>query len=331
MKRGERFVVGVSPELDPRATEKVIHKLNVLLRASMIYSLKLEFNSALKVVIDLAREIKSFNKAIFYIYDEDEATFYPGLIHGFADELPPQFKRGNIFVEWTIENRLPIRIEEPSTQEIQESMEQIPYQSMISLPVLVGNDIHGVLQLFSTTAYNFVDEDVRFLWILILQLEGLFDKLVKPVTNHVEDFDPFTGLPMKAHFTAELDREFLRSRRNTRPFSLFFIEIDDFHEIQNQMQSLRGGILLREVSEHIIPMVRKIDTFTRYSETTLALLLPETDLRDASLLANRIRKRVASATMTALSTFRELKLTVSIGVSGFPQSVTINEYSHYNV
>ncbi len=325
MKRGEKFVVGVSPELDPRSVEEVIHKLNVLLRASMIYSLKLEFNSALKVVIDLARELTSFNKAIFYLYDEEEKSYYPGIIDGFTDNLPPQFQRGNIFIEWTIENRLPIRIEEPSTQEIRETMEQIPYQSMVSIPILVGSDIHGVLQLFSTTPYNFKDEDVRFLWILILQLEGLFHKIARPVVHHVEEKDPFTGLPMRAHFEAELDREFLRSRRNTRPFSLFFVEIDNFQKVQDQLQSLRGGILLREVSEQIIPMVRKIDTFTRYSDSTLALLLPETDLRDASLLANRIRNRIASATLTALGAFPDLKLTVSVGVSGFPQAVTISD------
>ena len=325
MKRGEKFVVGVSPELDPRSVETVIHKLNVLLRASMIYSLKLEFNSALKVVIDLARELTSFNKAIFYLYDEEEKSYYPGLIDGFTDALPHQFRSGNIFVEWTIENRLPIRIEEPSTQEIRETMDAIPYQSMVSIPILVGSEIHGVLQLFSTTPYNFKDEDVRFLWILILQLEGLFQKIAKPAIQHAENRDPFTGLPMKAHLDSELDREFLRSRRNTRPFCLFLIEIDNFHKIQDQLQSLRGGILLREISEQIIPMVRKIDTFARYSDSTLALILPETDLHDATLLANRLRSRIASATLTALGAFPDLKLTVSVGLSGFPQAVTIND------
>ena len=325
MKRGEKFVVKVSPELDPQSVEAVIHKLNVLLRASMIYSLKLEFNSALKIIIDLARELTSFDNAIFYLYDEEEKSFYPGLIDGFTDTLPPQFRRGNIFVDWTIENRLPIRIEESSNQMIRETMEQIPYESMVSIPILVGSDIHGVLQLFSTTPYNFKDEDVRFLWILILQLEGLFHKLARPVVHRVEDHDPFTGLPMKAHFEVELDREFLRSRRNARPFSLFFIEIDNFHKVQEQLQSLRGGMLLREVSEQIIPMVRRIDTFTRYSDSTLALLLPETDLHDANLLAMRLRNRIASATLTGLGAFPDLKLTVSVGVSGFPQAVTIGD------
>lgn len=325
MKRGERFVVGVSPELDPRSVETVIHKLNVLLRASMIYSLKLEFNSALKVVIDLARELSNFDKAIFYLYDEEDKSYYPGLIDGFTDSLPPQFQQGNIFVDWTIENRLPIRIEEPMTQEIRDSMEQIPYKSMVSIPILVGSEIHGILQLFSTTPFNFKDEEVRFLWILILQLEGLFHKIVRPVIQKVEDHDPYTGLPMKIYLDSELDREFLRSRRNARPFSILFIEVDNFYKIQEQLQSLRGGILLREIAEQILPMVRKIDTFARYAETTLALLLPETDLRDASLLANRIRSRVASATLTALGAYPDLKLTVSIGVSGFPQAVTISD------
>jgi len=325
MKRGERFVVGVSPELDPRSVEAVIHKLNVLLRASMIYSLRLEFNSALKVVIDLARELTSFDKAIFYLYDEEEKSYFPGLIDGFPEGLPTNFQRGNIFVDWTIENRLPIRIEEPRTQEIRETMEKIPYQSMVSIPILVGSDIHGVLQLFSTDPHHFKDEDVRFLWILILQLEGLFHKIAMPVIGHAEDHDPFTGLPTKSRFEEELNREFLRSRRNTRPFSVFFIEIDNFHKVQDQVQSLKGGILLREVAEQVIPMIRKIDTFTRYSESSLALLLPETDLRDASLLSNRLRSRIASSTHTALGAGPDFKLTVSVGVSGFPQAVTISD------
>jgi len=325
MKRGERFVVGVSPELDPRSVEAVIHKLNVLLRASMIYSLKLEFNSALKVVIDLARELTSFDKAIFYLYDEEEKSHYPGLIDGFSDSLPTNFQRGNIFVDWTIENRLPIRIDEPSTQEIRETMEKVPYHSMVSIPVLVGSDIQGVLQLFSNTPHHFKDEDVRFLWILILQLEGLFHKVAMPVVGHTEDHDPFTGLPTKTRFEEELNREFMRSRRNTRPFSVFLIEIDDFHKVQDQVPSLKGGILLREIAEQILPMIRKIDTFTRYSESSLALLLPETDLRDASLLGNRLRSRIASATHTTPGAPSDLKLTVSVGVSGYPQSVTIND------
>ncbi len=325
MKRGERFVVGVSPELDPRSVEAVIHKLNVLLRASMIYSLKLEFNSALKVIIDLARELANFEKAIFYLYDEDEKSYYPGLLDGFTDSLPTQFQRGNVFIEWTIENRLPIRIEEPSTQEIMESMKQIPYQSMVSIPILVGNDIHGILQLFSTTPNNFKDEDVRFLWILVLQLEGLFHRMTRPIIQKVDENDPFTGLPLKSYFESELDREFLRSRRKTRPFSLFFIELDEFNDVKDQLESLRGGILLREVSEKIIPMVRKIDTFARYSKTALALLLPETDLRDATLLANRIRKRIGSSSLATLGDYPDYKLSISVGVSGFPQAVTIND------
>ena len=223
MKRGKSFVVNVPPELDTTAVEALVHKLNVLIRASMIYSLRLDFNSALKVIVELSQELVSFENAVFYLMDEDEKSFYPGLIHGFADKLPPMMHKGNVFLEWTVENRLPVRVEEPDTPEMERLFKELDCRSLISIPILVGSDLQGILQLFSSKPYNFPDETVRLLWILVLQLEGIFHKLKKPVHHSMEEHDPFTILPMRTRFETELEKEFARSRRNKRAFSLFFI------------------------------------------------------------------------------------------------------------
>ncbi|MDT8284181.1 MAG: GAF domain-containing protein [Thermovirgaceae bacterium] len=324
MKRGKSFVVNVPPELDTTAVEALVHKLNVLIRASMIYSLRLDFNSALKVIVELARELVAFEKAVFYLLDEDDKSFYPGLIHGFADKLPPAMHKGNIFLEWTVENSLPVRVEEPDSPEMERLLKEIGCRSLISIPIMVGSDLQGIVQLFSSKPYNFPDETVRLLWILVLQLEGIFHKLTKPVHHTVEERDPFTVLPMRARFEMELEKEFARCRRNNRAFSIFFIEIDN-GGVRDQLLSLGMGLILREVAEHILPMVRKIDTFSRFSDTTLALLLPETDLHEATLLANRLRHRLSSVPISTRGAEPELKFTVSVGVSAFPQCMTISE------
>ncbi|UCG39451.1 MAG: GAF domain-containing protein [bacterium] len=325
MKRGERFVVNVAPELDSATVDALIHKLNVLLRASMIYSLRLDTNSALRVIVDLAHELAHFEKSIFYLFDEDDKSFYPAVIDGFPEKIPAHLHRGNAFLEWTVENALPVRVEEVRSREIETLMEELGCRSLLSMPILVGNSVRGVLQLFSAVPNNFPDDIVRFLWILILQLEGLFHKMSKPAHLQVDDFDPFTGLPMRSRFDSELDREFLRSRRNNRSFSLFLMEIDDFQEIKEKLISIGGGIILRGVVDQVLPMIRKIDTFARYSDTSLALLLPETDLRHATLLANRIRSRIANTPLSSMGTLPYLKLTISIGVAGFPQALTVND------
>ena len=325
MKRGERFVVNVAPEIDSRSAESLIRKLNVLLRASMIYSLRLEMNTALKVILDLARELADFEKAIFYLYDEDEKTFYPALFEGFGDSLPASCRHGNPFVEWTVENRLPIRVEEVDSKELESLVRELSSRSLVSIPILSGSTVPAVLQTFSSQPKHFSDDTIRFLWILTLQLEGLFQQMRRPSFHETMDLDPFTGLPTRARFEEELNKEFLRSRRNNRSFSLFFIEVDNFHRLKEQFVSLGGGILLREVAEQIQPMMRKIDVFAKYSESVMALLLPETDLRQGVLMANRIRTRIASHPLTTLGAVPYLKLTVSIGVSSFPQCMTVSD------
>ncbi len=66
MKRGEKYIIDVAPELDASSAQDWIRSLNVLLKSTMIYSLNLEMNSALKVVMNLAGDIISYIKAMFY-------------------------------------------------------------------------------------------------------------------------------------------------------------------------------------------------------------------------------------------------------------------------
>ena len=190
----------------------------------------------------------------------------------------------------------------------------------------VQTNIRAVIQLFSSKPYHFPDESIRFLWILVLQLEGLFHKMKGHDLHQNRIKDPFTDLPLRSQFDEELDREFMRSRRNNRPFSLLLIAVDKFEELIEQNISLGGGMVIREVVQKILPMVRKIDTFTRYTDTSLALLLPETELHQANLLANRIRSRVAASPITTLGGIPYAKLTISIGLAGFPMTVTIGDF-----
>lgn len=325
MKRGERFIVNVAPELDISSLETLFNKLNVLFKASMVYSLRLELHSAMRVMLDLARDLVDFDKAIFYLVDDEDKSFFAGLIDGFSEKLSKEFHKGNIFLEWTVENRLPIRVQEATSHDIEEAFKQLSCHSLVSIPIIVEGNIRAIIQLFSLKPYHFSDESIRFLWILTLQLEGLFHKMRRHELQQGESKDPFTDLPMRPQFETELDREFLRCRRNNRSFSLLLIAIDNFEELRDQTISLGGGMVIREVVQKIMPMVRKIDTFTRYSDNSLALLLPETELHKANLLANRIKSRVAAAPITTLSGVPYAKLTVSIGLSGYPMAVTIGD------
>ena len=215
MKRGERFVVNVAPELDISSIDTLFQKLNVLFKASMVYSLRLDLPSAMKVMLDLASDLAEFEKAVFYLLDEEDKSYYAELVHGFSGKLPSAYRKGNIFLEWTVENHLPIRIQEAAGPEVEAAFSDLSCRSVVSIPIIVEGTIKAVIQLFSSKPYNFTDDNIRFLWILVLQLEGLFHKMTRTDLSIAGGGkDPFTDLPMRPQFDTEMEREFTRSRRN---------------------------------------------------------------------------------------------------------------------
>jgi diguanylate cyclase (GGDEF)-like protein len=323
MGRGEKFIVRVAPELDIRSAETWIKNINIILKASMIYSLHLEMNSALRVIGDLAADIVRFDQAIFYLFDEDEKHFYPAYIKGFSGSLPPDLHSGNTIMDWAVENRQPVRVEGADTRELYDLSTQTGCNSVLCLPVQTGNRVVAAFQFFSAETNIFSDEIIRLLWILTLQLEGLFHQLDRQPFSQAVDLDPFTSLPSRSQFEQDLEREFIRSRRSKRPFNLVLVGIDNYHKLKGQIAALGGSILARDVSTVIGQMVRKIDQVARYSESTFALILPETELRKGQALADRIRMKIASGGFTGAAGMADMQLTVSVGMSSYPECLTV--------
>jgi diguanylate cyclase (GGDEF)-like protein len=326
--RGEKYIVDVGPELDSGKAQEWLKSLNVLLRSTMIYSLNLELTSALNVMMDLAGDIVQYDKGIIYMLDEDENKYHPALMRGLEEPLQAQMGQGNIIVDWTVENNQPVRIDDPDTQSLEDLTKATGCRSVLSVPISHDNKVKGVLQLFKIGAHSFRDEDVRMVWILALQLEGMFHRLLKNNYAGVAEKDPFTDLPKRAVFEKELEKELVRSRRNNNPFSVLLIEIDHFKDLKSQLMSLEGDILVREVVILIKNVIRRIDVVSRYSESCIGLILPDADDQRAIQLAGRIKTLVSTAQLKGISGHAPSKFTVSVGVSSFPESVTAYDLIH---
>ena len=322
MKRGEKYIVQVAPELDVRVAQGWIKNLNVLLKSTMIYSLNLKMSSALNVMMDLVSDIVPYDRALFYLLDDDEKQYHPSLVRGFEETFPPQLSLGNIVLDWTVENHQPVRINNPDTKTLEELAYYTGCRSAVSIPISHDNRVKGILQIFKTEANRFSDENVRMLWILALQMEGMFHRLFKARDPSGLEKDPFTDLPRRAVFEQELEKELIRSRRNSNPFSVLLVDIDGFKELKVAVMSLEGDIMVREVSSLIGKVIRRIDIMARYSESCIGLILPDADAQKASVFANRIKTMVSANKMKGIAGHASLGLTVSVGVSTFPGSVT---------
>lgn len=102
-------------------------------------------------------------------------------------------------------------------------------------------------------------------------------------------YDSLTGLHSRDHFLTEVDHEILRAARTGRPFALLMIDLDGLKAANDRFGHESGDQLLQAVAEVLRGDIRATDVAARYGGDEFVLMLPETDLAGALLVADKIR------------------------------------------
>jgi diguanylate cyclase (GGDEF)-like protein len=104
------------------------------------------------------------------------------------------------------------------------------------------------------------------------------------------DTDNLTGLHNPRSFYVELSNELLRSKRFKRIFSLVYIDIDNFKNINDTLGHSIGDELLVEVAKCLKSSLRATDTVSRLGGDEFVCLLPETGGKDVEILFSKVKK-----------------------------------------
>jgi two-component system, cell cycle response regulator len=189
-------------------------------------------------------------------------------------------------------------------------------ESMAILPIHCRNRLIGSLNLGSRNKQRYsrdlaTDFLARLGKIAGVCLENAINRerlLISGLT------DPLTGLHNRRYLDRRLKEEISRASRYRQPLSCLFIDADHFKRINDSYGHQAGDQTLRELASRIRSQLRASDVATRYGGEEFALLLPQSNINEALLLAERIRFEVAGSPIE-LDDGRQLDLTVSIGVS----------------
>ena len=122
-----------------------------------------------------------------------------------------------------------------------------------------------------------------------------------------------------------MDHELNRARRYKKPFSLIMLDLDHFKKINDDYGHLVGDIVLKEVSKAINSTMRDCDIVARYGGEEFAIVLPETELKGAAIVAERLRKNVEGLKITIDD--HCIKATISVGVTCYIASSRKKEKS----
>lgn len=129
--------------------------------------------------------------------------------------------------------------------------------------------------------------------------------------------DDLTGLYNQRYLELILDRELALARRNATPFSVLFLDLDHFKSVNDTHGHLVGSRLLSEVGAEIKKTLRESDITFRYGGDEFVIVLANTNIDDAMMVAERVRAQIEKKRFLARDKL-DIRLTASIGVASYP-------------
>ncbi|MEA2951525.1 MAG: two-component system, cell cycle response regulator [Alphaproteobacteria bacterium] len=127
--------------------------------------------------------------------------------------------------------------------------------------------------------------------------------------------DPLTGLYNRRYMESHLGSLVEQAASRGKPLTVLILDIDYFKAINDTHGHDAGDDVLREFSVRIRKSIRGIDLACRYGGEEFVIVMPETDMAVATMVAERLRRRIATEPFPIQQGSSELEVTISAGIS----------------
>jgi diguanylate cyclase (GGDEF)-like protein len=203
-------------------------------------------------------------------------------------------------------------------------------KSFISYPIKIGGRKIGVLNVTDKSGGGKYDDvDLSLLEIIGPQVALALERA--EWQERATEFqlmsitDPLTALPNRRYLEERLTEELNRSKRYDYPMSFLMIDIDDF-KAYNDSNGHQAGDLALQITAHCLKAaLRSADVASRYGGEEFCILLPQTSMSEAGVIAERIRQRVATTHFPHGKSQPLGRVTVSIGLASYSTIVNSAE------
>ena len=140
--------------------------------------------------------------------------------------------------------------------------------------------------------------------LTLLPLALAYRSLAIPALVEATRIEPKTGLYNLRHFESALGQELGRASRFDRPIALLMVDVDHLREVNTMHGHVAGDRALVAVAEALRSATREYDVPARFGGDEFCVLLPETDLDGALVVAERVRASVEESTRGGMSPSR---------------------------
>ena len=198
--------------------------------------------------------------------------------------------------------------------------------SFISYPIMIGGRKVGVLNVTDKSGGGvYTDVDLSLLEIIGPQVALALERA--EWQERATEFqlmsitDSLTGLTNRRYLEERLAEELNRSKRYEYPMSFLMIDIDDFKAYNDKNGHQAGDVALQITAHCLKGALRAVDVASRYGGEEFCILLPQTAMAEAGVIADRIRHRVSTTEFPHGKGQALGQVTISVGVSTFTKNI----------
>ncbi|WP_322629149.1 sensor domain-containing diguanylate cyclase [Halothiobacillus sp.] len=131
--------------------------------------------------------------------------------------------------------------------------------------------------------------------------------------------DPLTGLANRIQFERTLTSEIAHARRTDEPFSVFFLDLDGFKDVNDTYGHAVGDEVLQEIARRMAQQIRAEDLLARLGGDEFGLFMREGQGAPANALASRLAEAIAAP--LTLPSGETLQMGISIGISAYTDDI----------
>src|SRR6201997_1826221 len=303
-----------------QATEvTVFHELGKALTSS------LQLDQVLRTIMEKINEVLRPDTWSLLLMDVDKGELYFQIATGVGAEAlkDVRIKLGQGLAGWVAQTGEVVVV--PDTSKDSRFFSQVDEKtkmetrSIVAVPVRYRDHCLGVIELINCVERDgFMERDLAL-------LEALADFAAIALENarHVKRIheltitDDCTSLYNARHMDFILETEIYRSQRYNYEFSLVFIDLDHFKEVNDTHGHLIGSKLLAEIGNALKAHCRLIDFAFRYGGDEFVILLPQTSKENSLNVARRLHKMIRETPWLEQAGLK-VRITPSVGVASYP-------------
>lgn len=285
-----------------------------------------------QAILDHVAELLDAERASLWLFDESSNELIFRAARGFSIDTESRISTGQGIAGQVIESGKPLVISDINAAGITPSLPERNYKtrSFIGYPITIGGRRIGLLNLADKiSGIVFDDVDLSLLEIVGPQIAVAMER--SEWQQRATQFqlmsitDPLTGLLNRRYLEERLTEELSRSKRYNYSMSCLMIDIDDFKHYNDRNGHQAGDVALKITAHSLKAALRSADIACRYGGEEFCILLPQTSVNEAGVIAERMRQKVADTVYPHGASQPSGRVSISVGISTFAKHIDTAE------